>query len=235
MMYSFKQFFASSVVSASVLLSGCGAASGNLGQQSPEQTNEILNEFIDIVDNYVNTENAGRIVVDTTGDESIVITIPKFPEDSETEEEPAPVADPYIVAVTDSNNDGHVPAWTLDSSITDQSRWSALPIDNTPPWIQYELSHAISVDSVNIVFFLGGTRSTTVQIETSLDGNTWDVAMLESSTISTQAYETFSFTARSAKFVRIVGFGNSSNKWTSLLEFSIPGVAVAESLVIPPL
>jgi hypothetical protein len=211
MTYSFKQILSGSIISASLVLTGCGAASGNMG---------------------ANSNNVGRM--DTENNDSVVILPPKLPEASEPAVEPAPEVKPTIVAITDSNNDGHIAAWTVDSSLTDQSRWSALPIDNTAPWIQYDLSQIIWVDSVDVAFLLGNTRSTIIQIETSLDGNTWDSALLESSTVSDEAYETFTFTSRPAKYVRVVGYGNTDNAWTSILEVNIPGVAVAESVVIPP-
>lgn len=233
MMYSFKKIFVSSVIGANLLLTGCGAGTETTGQEGA-QTNETLNELLDSLQGLVNGENAGQINVDTTGSDSIVITIPRAPQTpSEPVEENLPPLATYIVAVTDSNNDGHIPLWTLDSNLADESRWSAQPVNNIAPWIQYELSNSITVDSVQIAFFLSDTRASTFQIETSVNGSEWDVALLETSSGTAESYESFSFEARPAKYVRLVGFGNSVSPWTSVLEMSIPGVTLTDSIVIP--
>jgi|GEM_PF-2877333 len=234
MMYSFKKILVSSVIGTNLLLTGCGAGTATTGQEGA-QTNETLNELLDNLQGLVNGNNAGQINVDTTGSDSIVITIPRNPETGSGPDTGtvAPI-DTYIVAVTDSNNDGHIPLWTVDSNLASESRWSAQPVSNIAPWIQYELSNSISIDSVQIAFFLGDTRATTFQIETSVNGSEWDVALLETSSGTAESYESFSFDARVAKYVRLVGFGNNMSAWTSVLEMSIPGVSVTEVLEIPP-
>jgi hypothetical protein len=234
MMYSFKQIFLSSVIGANLLLTGCGAGTATSGQEGA-QTNETLNELLNSLQGLVNGNNAGQINVDTTGNDSIIITIPRNPDaDPGLDTAPVPPIDTYVVAVTDSNNDGHSPLWALDSNLAGESRWSAQPANNIAPWIQYELSNTISIDSVQIAFFLGDVRATTFQIETSVNGNEWDVALLETSAGTAESYESFAFETRLAKYVRLVGFGNTMSAWTSILEMSIPGVTVTDTLEIPP-
>jgi hypothetical protein len=75
---------------------------------------------------------------------------------------------------------------------------------------------------VKIAFYNGNTRTSTFDVLTGTDGVNWATAAtgLVSSGTSLNL-ETFTFTARTAKYVRIVGHGNSVNAWNSYTEISI--------------
>ncbi|WP_158085363.1 PQQ-dependent sugar dehydrogenase [Niastella vici] len=126
---------------------------------------------------------------------------------------PPPACDP----VTASGNDGNVPANVLDNNLN--TRWSA---NGDGQWIQFCLANTTTVTGVQIAFYNGNTRTSTFDILTGTDGTTWTTAAsgLVSSGTSLNL-ETFNITPRSAKYVRIVGHGNSVNAWNSYTEVKI--------------
>ncbi|UPK68528.1 chondroitinase-B domain-containing protein [Chitinophaga filiformis] len=120
--------------------------------------------------------------------------------------------------VSASADDGNVPANVLDGDLN--TRWSA---NGDGQWIQFCLNNTVSVSSVQIAFYNGNTRTSTFDILTSNDGAAWTNASTGRVSSGTSLnLETFTFTARQAKYVRILGHGNSVNAWNSYTEVNIP-------------
>lgn len=124
---------------------------------------------------------------------------------------------PVCQPVTASGDDGNVPANVLDNNLN--TRWSA---NGDGQWIQLCLSSAATVTGVQVAFYNGNTRTSRFDVLTGNDGQTWSTAAsnLQSSGTSLNL-ETFAFTGRSAKYVRIVGHGNSVNLWNSYTEVKV--------------
>jgi poly(beta-D-mannuronate) lyase len=121
------------------------------------------------------------------------------------------------VPVVASADDGNVPANVLDNDLN--TRWSA---NGDGQWNQFCLNSPATVSEVQIAFYNGATRSSTFDILTSTDGVNWTTAASGRVSSGTSAnLETFTFTARTAKYVRIVGHGNSVNVWNSYTEVRI--------------
>ncbi len=127
------------------------------------------------------------------------------------------------VSVTASADDGNVPANTLDDDLS--TRWSA---NGDGVWIQYDLGEIVSIDRIELAFHRGDTRSATFRVEKSDDGAQWMTEIETASSGSTTALEPYTLNA-SARYFRIVGFGNTSNSWTSLTEANF-----VEAGVLPP-
>ncbi|MBO2942422.1 DNRLRE domain-containing protein [Paenibacillus sp. F411] len=128
------------------------------------------------------------------------------------------------LVVTASGFDGNVPENTLDGSLA--TRWSALTENNTPQWIRYYLGETPqTLEEIKIAFFNGHLRQTIFDIETSLDGVNYTKVYSGRSGGTTSELETFAFDSPAdARYVRIVGYGNTSNGWNSLTEVQIEGV-----------
>ncbi|THU39664.1 T9SS type A sorting domain-containing protein [Niastella caeni] len=119
--------------------------------------------------------------------------------------------------VVASADDGNVPANVLDNDLN--TRWSA---NGDGQWIQFCLSSAATVSGVQIAFYNGASRTSTFDILTSTDGSNWSTAAAGRVSSGTgTSLETFTFTARTAKYVRIVGHGNSVNAWNSYTEVRV--------------
>jgi arylsulfatase A-like enzyme len=94
-------------------------------------------------------------------------------------------------------------------------------------WIQFEFSYVMKIDGVNLAFKKGGDRKTYFDILVSEDGENWTKVIEngEGSGEST-SLESFTFPAVNAKYVRIVGYGNSDNRQNHYTEITFSIVEV---------
>ncbi|MBO9201703.1 MULTISPECIES: PQQ-dependent sugar dehydrogenase [Niastella] len=124
---------------------------------------------------------------------------------------------PACQPVSASADDGNIPANVLDNNLS--TRWSA---SGDGQWIQFCLNNTTTFTGVQIAFYQGNTRTSTFDILTGIDGSSWTTAAsgLVSSGTSLNL-QTFTITPRTAKYVRIVGHGNSVNAWNSYTEVKI--------------
>ncbi|WP_298739226.1 cellulase family glycosylhydrolase [uncultured Chitinophaga sp.] len=128
-----------------------------------------------------------------------------------------PGGTPACTPVTASTHDGNVPANVLDNDFN--TRWSA---DGDGQWIQFCLNNSSSVTGVDIAFYQGNTRTARFDVLVSTDGNSWTSAATNlQSNGTTNALQTFNFTPRTGKYVRIVGHGNSVSTWNSFTEVRV--------------
>lgn len=113
-----------------------------------------------------------------------------------------------------SATDGNLPANALDNNTA--TRWSAL---GDGQWIQLCLGTPEFVTGVDISFFSGDTRASKFDIQLSNDDVifTTVASNLHSSGKSLLA-ETFNIIPQQAKFVRIIGRGNTQSLWNSYTE-----------------
>lgn len=123
-----------------------------------------------------------------------------------------------VLAVTTSAQGGNGPDKTRDGNLA--TRWSAF---GDGQWISYDLGEARSVSAVEIAFHRGDRRVVDFDVETSLDGSSWVSVLAGKSSGVTKALETFTFAETDARYLRIVGHGNSENGWNSLTEVEIHG------------
>lgn len=109
------------------------------------------------------------------------------------------------------------PANTLDGDLN--SRWSA---GGDGQWITYDLGRYDLVESVDIAFFNGNTRTAIFDVLLSNDNLTWHTALASNvSSGATLALQSFDFTDWPARYVRLVGHGNSVNNFNSFTEVAI--------------
>jgi hypothetical protein len=123
-----------------------------------------------------------------------------------------------VASVSASSDDGNVPANTLDGNLS--TRWSA---EGDGQWIRYNLGAVATVNRLQIAFYLGNQRTQAFDIQVSTDGSTWATVFRGHSSGTTTGLQSFDFGNVSARYVRIVGHGNSQNDWNSLTEVAIWG------------
>jgi hypothetical protein len=126
-------------------------------------------------------------------------------------------------SVTASADDGNVPPNTVDGNLA--TRWSA---EGSGQWIQYDLGSTRTVSYMKIAWYSGDTRTSTfdVQVATASGGPWTNVLTNKVSSGTTAALEIFDFTDASARYVRIVGHGNSFNDWNSISETEVWGIGL---------
>ncbi len=132
----------------------------------------------------------------------------------------AQAADPVSVqAVVASGDDGNVPANTLDGDLA--TRWSD---EGDGVWIRYDLGAAVTVGSLAIAWHNGDQRRTTFEVQASPDGAAWTTVLSRrASSGGTRQLETYDTADRAARYVRVVGYGNTANEWTSITELNVIG------------
>jgi hypothetical protein len=129
-------------------------------------------------------------------------------------------ADPISVqGVVASGDDGNVAANTLDGDLA--TRWSD---EGDGVWIRYDLGADTTVGSVAVAWHNGDQRRATFEVQASDDGSTWStVVSRRVSSGGTRQPENYDFADRSARYLRVVGYGNTVNDWTSITEVDIFG------------
>lgn len=123
-----------------------------------------------------------------------------------------------VLNVDASSDDGNVPSNTIDDDF--ETRWSA---EGDGEWIRYELEDEGSIDAVDIAWYNGDQREADFDIQTSTDGSTWTTVFSGNSSGTTTGFETYDVDNTTADWVRIVGYGNTSNNWNSITEVEIWG------------
>ncbi|HEX6357889.1 polysaccharide lyase family 7 protein [Actinophytocola sp.] len=122
-----------------------------------------------------------------------------------------------VTGVTASGDDGNVPANTLDNDLS--TRWSA---QGDGVWIRYDLGSPQTIGSVSIAWHKGDTRRDTFDVQLSDDGSAWTTVLARTTTSGTTLQpQNYDFADRSARYLRIVGHGNTVNNWTSITETAI--------------
>src|ERR1700754_4928745 len=79
-----------------------------------------------------------------------------------------------VAAVTASDDDGNVPANTLEGDLA--TRWSA---EGDGVWIRFDLGAAAPVGSVGLAWHKGDSRRSTFQVQASTDGNAWTTVVAQ--------------------------------------------------------
>ncbi len=122
--------------------------------------------------------------------------------------------EPPCDPATASGNDGNVPANVLDDNLS--TRWS---MQGDGEWIAFCLGDTLNVTAVQIAFFSGDVRSSNFDIQAGNDGSNWTtVSANRSSSGTSLQLETFNIPPTQAKYIRILGHGNSVNLWNSYTE-----------------
>ena len=143
---------------------------------------------------------------------------------------PAAQVTPAAVEAT-TWQDPNLPANTMDHNLA--TRWSAQGDGQS---ITYDLGAAKSVNGVRIAFYLGNQRKTFFDVQVSADGINWQLVFSGAGAGLSEALESFGFPTIIARYVRIVGHGNSMSDWNSLTEVAImspPAPADADGNGIP--
>ncbi len=132
-----------------------------------------------------------------------------------------------VVNFTASTHDGNIPENTYDDNLN--TRWSA---EGDGEWMTHELDDTYLVESVDMAFFRGDERSTSFDVQLSENGSGWTTVFSWSSSGNSLNFENFDFPDQNARFVRIVGHGNSVNDWNSITELRINGSGAQQNIPV---
>ena len=134
--------------------------------------------------------------------------------------DPTPLA---IAGASASSSDGdNVPDNTYDDSF--DTRWSGAGFG---VWCQWDLGSEVSVGRIDIAWFNGDERAFYFDIQVSVDGDSWTTVYAGGiSSGATNEFEEFNFVDSAARYVRYVGYGNTSSssslaQWNSITQVRI--------------
>jgi mannan endo-1,4-beta-mannosidase len=128
-----------------------------------------------------------------------------------------------ISSVAASCDDGNVAANTIDGNLA--TRWACVTNGAT---ITYTLPATSTINNVKIAWNSGNVRYSYYDIYTSTDGtNFTQYGSRYTSSGTTLELENNTINSVSARYIRIAGFGNSVNAWSSITELQIWGTSTA--------
>lgn len=134
-----------------------------------------------------------------------------------------------INSVTASGYEGgtsNTPDKTLDFDFN--TRWSC---DGKGAWILYDLGELKNVLSVDLAFFNGSVRKAFFSINLSKDGENFNEVYNGNSNGTTTNLENYNFKDSLARYVKIIGYGNSQSTWNSITETRINWQNVGTGIV----
>jgi hypothetical protein len=127
---------------------------------------------------------------------------------------------PYTTLTTSgvvaSNDDGHIATNVSDGSLA--TRWST---DVVGAWIRFDLLTSKAIDAVTIAHYQPSDRVGYMAVEVSNDAITWTPAGFIQPPGDTSEPVFYPLKRRTARYLRLVGYGNSNSAWTSLTEVRI--------------
>ncbi|PYI52599.1 tandem-95 repeat protein [Paenibacillus flagellatus] len=112
---------------------------------------------------------------------------------------------------------GNTPDKTIDGNLS--TRWSA----PGRQWLRFDLGSAKPVGAISVAIYNGTLRKAYFDLEASLDGQTWTTLFSGESSGTTLEPETFLVPLTEARYIRLVGSGNSSNNYNSITEVAVYG------------
>lgn len=140
-----------------------------------------------------------------------------------------------LTAYDEGLNDGHGPELAVDGDYLDvESRWSA---DGDGRWIQFDLGGIGTVTQLSTAWYKANERTAFFDVETSLDGLAWTTQYTNAQSQGTTDLSALDLKQTEARYIRIVGRGNSMSGWNSLLEAEVEtcgAIQLGQAPVIPP-
>ena len=130
-----------------------------------------------------------------------------------------------IVSATDEGfyEETHGPENTIDGDFDPDSRWSS-ESQGAPRVLLLDLGAQQTLTALDIAWHQGDSRKSTFALEASVDGETYEEVLPDTQTGGTTLeFERFDTGNVEAQFVRLVGMGNESNSWNSVVEISAIG------------
>ncbi|GAC15344.1 polysaccharide lyase family 7 protein [Aliiglaciecola lipolytica] len=123
-----------------------------------------------------------------------------------------------IVSATDdgSFDPGFSPANAIDNDTTPLSRWSS---EGANKALTLDLGSTKTVGALTIKWFNGAERVANFSVETSEDATTWtNVLDNAESSGRHSGFELVNLTESAARYIKIIGLGNSENDFNSIVE-----------------
>ncbi|MCB1129941.1 MAG: discoidin domain-containing protein [Verrucomicrobiae bacterium] len=136
--------------------------------------------------------------------------------------------DPSVIDASPGSEASNPPEHTIDGD-PDTTRWSNQ--GSSGKSITYDLGGVFLLQSLDIKFYNGSSRSYSFDIDVSSDNSTWTTVLIGASSSGTSStFENFDITGDPAvRYVRYTGYGNSTNDYNSFWEIAFNTAPAADS------
>lgn len=98
-----------------------------------------------------------------------------------------------------------------------KTRWAS---NNLGDEIIVDLGGEFDISTVAISFYMGTARKTNFELWVSPDGASYQNVFEGQSTGLTESYEYYVFDTQKVRYIKLIGFGNTSGEWNSINEIS---------------
>jgi hypothetical protein len=130
-----------------------------------------------------------------------------------------------------TSNDGNIPTNVTDNNLN--TRWAAKG-DNE--YLILCLNETRAINSIKIAFYEGNLHQYKFDVLTSLDGLIWETALLDKvSNGTTTNLETFTFSKKQTKYVKIIGHSYAGSDQNSITEIAVPLSSSSTTTTITPI
>lgn len=129
-----------------------------------------------------------------------------------------PEAYPIRAVEVSGFQEGNGPLNALDNDLT--TRWA---VEGQGEWGIFDLGSVQKISGIGTAWHQGNVRTTSYEILLSEDGRKWEKVYAGAGSGTTDQIETVKIQEHSARYVKIIGQGNSANAWNSLTEIEIYG------------
>lgn len=137
----------------------------------------------------------------------------------------------FVSAIFDGEIDAdYEAANAIDGDTTPASRWSAL---GSHQELVLDLGEVKTIGSLKVKWHQGAERQASFSVDTSVDQSTWQNVLTESTSSGKHSgFEQVNLTSSDARYVKIVGMGNSENDWNSIVEIQAHSCEGADGEII---
>lgn len=119
---------------------------------------------------------------------------------------------------------------TIDGDTATESRWSSL---GTQQELIFDLGEVKTIGSLKVKWHEGTERQAKFSVDTSDDQSTWQSVLAETTSSGRHSgFEQVDLTSSNARYVKVVGMGNSINDWNSIVEVEIHSCEGADGQII---
>ena len=188
------------------IFSGNGKESGDYGSDfnAESQCEGLIEPLPATTAPDIIASNSCRIVCETTG------------------QTPADYAKLAVNSTQASSYDTRYGGCTAEKTLDNNmdTRWAA---QGTNSWISYDLGAVKNISYLNISFYRGDQRYQDFSVEVSNDNANWIPVYEGTSNGNTSLPQKFDFDDVAARYIRIIGKGNTQNDWNSITETEIYG------------
>lgn len=163
-------------------------------------------------------------------DDPVVVT-PEPEEPEETSGECINQLYDISLATDDGSSDpSYLPDNAIDNLTTPDSRWSS---EGTGKELLLDMGSVNTLGSLKIKWYDGAERQANFEVETSVDNTIWEPVLEDGvSSGKHSGFELVNLTESNARYIKIIGLGNSESDWNSIVEVEAHSCVGADGQIV---